>query len=475
MASTPLLESHGRRKEEEERWWRRCLDLEEAKKQFYFAVPMILTNMSYYGITLVSVMFAGHLGQLELAGSTLGNSWSMVTGIALMTGLSGALETLCGQGFGAKMYKMLGIYLQTSIITSTFFCILVSIMWCFSETILLWLHQDPHVSKMAAVYLKYFIPGIFAYGYLQCALRFLQTQSVVIPLVICSVVPLVLHFGITYLSVYVLGFGFKAASLSASLSLWISFFMLACYIKFSDKFRHTWGGLSLESFHHVLPYMKLALPSALMVCLEYWAFEFLVLLAGLLPDSENSTSLLAMCVNTEALAFMVTYGFAAVASTHVSNELGAGNIEKAKNAVSVALKLAVVLAMTTVLVLLLGHDLWASFFSDSPVIIHKFAYMTPLLAFSMLFDTAQGVLSGVARGCGWQHLAAWTNLVTFYGIGAPLALLFGFKLGFQDKGLWIGLICGLACQASTLLVITLRTKWKKLDLPNNDETSHMIV
>lgn len=78
----------------------------------------------------------------------------------------------------------------------------------------------------------------------------------------------------------------------------------------------------------------------------------------------------------------------------MSNELGAGNIEKAKNAVSVALKLAVVLALTTVLVLLFGHDLWASFFSDSPEIIHKFAYMTPLLAFSMLFDTAQGVLSG---------------------------------------------------------------------------------
>ena len=84
MASTPLLEPQGRREEEEERWWRRCLDLEEAKSQFYFAVPMILTNVSFYGITLVSVMFAGHLGELELAGSTLGNSWSMVTGIALM-------------------------------------------------------------------------------------------------------------------------------------------------------------------------------------------------------------------------------------------------------------------------------------------------------------------------------------------------------------------------------------------------------
>lgn len=41
--------------------------------------------------------------------------------------------------------------------------------------------------------------------------------------------------------------------------------------------------------------------------------------------------------------------------------------------------------------------------------------------------------AGVSRGCGWQHLAAWTNLVAFYIIGMPLALLFGFKLGFHDK------------------------------------------
>ena len=41
--------------------------------------------------------------------------------------------------------------------------------------------------------------------------------------------------------------------------------------------------------------------------------------------------------------------------------------------------------------------------------------------------------AGVARGCGWQHLAAWTNLIAFYLIGMPLALLFGFKLGVHDK------------------------------------------
>lgn len=63
-------------------WWQSSLA--EAKIQILFALPMIVTNVSYYSITLVSVMYAGHIGQLELAGSTLANSWAVVTGLAFM-------------------------------------------------------------------------------------------------------------------------------------------------------------------------------------------------------------------------------------------------------------------------------------------------------------------------------------------------------------------------------------------------------
>ncbi|CAL9758125.1 unnamed protein product [Musa acuminata subsp. burmannicoides] len=473
-SSSPLLQAYGGG-EKGGAWWRRLIDVGEAKAQLLFAFPMILTNVSYYAITLISVMFAGHLGDVELAGATLGNSWGTVTGLALMTGLSGALETLCGQGYGAKLYRMLGIYLQSSVLISTFFSIFISILWWYSESILIWLHQEPQVARMAALYLRYLIPGLFAYGSLQCMLRFLQTQTVVIPLVVCSVVPLVVHVALTYVTVHVIGLGFKGTALSGSISLWISFLMLALYVRYSDKFRYTWEGFSAEAFHQVLPCMKLAVPSAVMVCFEYWAFEILVLLAGLLPNSELSTSLIAMCVNTEAIAFMVTYGFSAAVSTRVSNEIGAGNIEKAKNAVSVTLKLAVFLGITIVLVLAFGHNLWASLFSSSHEIIRAFAYMTPLLTVSIVLDSAQGVLSGVARGCGWQHLAAWTNLVAFYVIGMPLALLFTFKLGFHDKGLWLGLICGLFCQTCTLIVLTLRTKWNRVQLSDRDGESNVLV
>uniref|UniRef100_A0A804PXC8 Uncharacterized protein n=1 Tax=Zea mays TaxID=4577 RepID=A0A804PXC8_MAIZE len=100
---------------------------------------------------------------------------------------------------------------------------------------------------------------------------------------------------------------------------------------------------------------------------------------------------------------MITYGFAAVISTRVSNELGARNIANARKALTVSLALSLMLGVAFLRLLGLGHDLW-------------------------------GVLCGVARGCGWQHLTAWTNLVAFYVIGLSLAILFGFTLAFQIKG-----------------------------------------
>ncbi|XP_038996080.1 protein DETOXIFICATION 19-like [Hibiscus syriacus] len=66
------------------RFWKRVMDLGEAKSQILFAVPMVLSNVFYFLITMISVMFSGHLGEVELAASTLADSWATVTGFAFM-------------------------------------------------------------------------------------------------------------------------------------------------------------------------------------------------------------------------------------------------------------------------------------------------------------------------------------------------------------------------------------------------------
>ncbi|KAK4852166.1 hypothetical protein QYF36_021607 [Acer negundo] len=178
-----------------------------------------------------------------------------------------------------------------------------------------------------------------------------------------------------------------------------------------------------------------------------------------------------LCSN-QAITYMIAYGLSAAASTRVSNEFGAGNIDQAKSAMAVSLKLTVLLVLIVVSTLAFGHNIWAGFFSDSPEIIKEFAPLTPFLAISITFDFVQGVLSaskfmvqGLARGGGWQHLAVYANLATFYFIGMPIALLLGFKLNLYARGLWIGLICGLFAQTSTLMLITFCRNWTKMDIP----------
>lgn len=447
----------------------RVVDTAEARAQLGFAVPMVVTSMAFYGIPLVSVMFSGHLGDVQLAGATLGNSWATVTGYAFVTGLSGALETLCGQAYGARLYGMLGLYLQSSLVMSGAVSVLISALWWFTEPVLVFLRQDPAVSRAAASFVRCQIPGLFAFSFVQCLLRYLQTQSVVLPLVACSAAPLALHVALAHLLANVLGLGIAGAAAAVSATSWVSCLMLLAYVLRSDACRETWRGLSADAFKYVLPTVRFATPSAVMVCLEYWAFELLVLIAGLLPNSTVSTSLIAMCSSTEAIAYMITYGFSAAVSTRVSNEIGAGNADRARNAVSVTLKLSVFLALTFVLLLASGHGLWAGLFSGSAAIASEFAAITPLMTVSIVLDSAQGVLSGVARGCGWQHLAAVTNLVAFYFVGMPLAILFAFRLDMRARGLWAGLICGLTCQTCALLVITARTNWSKLADAMRDE------
>ncbi|WRX28223.1 hypothetical protein QQP08_020710 [Theobroma cacao] len=87
----------------------------------------------------------------------------------------------------------------------------------------------------------------------------------------------------------------------------------------------------------------------------------------------------------------------------------------------------------------------------------------------LIFDVA-----GVARGSGWQLLAVWANLGTFYFIGMPIAGLLGFKFKLYAKGLWMGLICGPSCQAGALLFIALYRRWTKVELhaENDMETGN---
>ncbi|XP_025015405.1 protein DETOXIFICATION 16 isoform X2 [Ricinus communis] len=373
--------------------------------------------------------------------------------------MGSALETLCGQAYGAEQYHMLGIHSQRAMLTLLALSIPLAIIWFYTSTILMFLGQDHEISAGAGTFNRSMIPALFAYSLLQCLNRFLQTQNNVFPMMVSSGITACLHILVCWVLVFKSGLGSKGAALAITVSYWINVLLLAFYINSSPACKKTWTGFSKEALHDVLSFVKLAVPSAIMICLEYWSFEMVVLLSGLLPNPKLETSVLSISLNTCWMVYMISVGLGGAISTRVSNELGAGRPEGAQLALCVMIIMALSEGLVVGIVTVLLRQVWGKLYSNEEEVIKYVANILPLLALSDFLDGFQCVLSGAARGCGWQTLCACINLGAYYVVAIPCALLFAFVFHIGGMGLWMGIICGLLVQIVALVTINACTNW----------------
>ncbi|XP_011039092.1 PREDICTED: MATE efflux family protein 5 isoform X1 [Populus euphratica] len=462
--NTPLCEGNGVGLYEErnqERGISKKEILEEVKKQLWLAGPLISVSLLQYCIQMISVMFVGHLGELSLSGASMATSFASVTGFSLLLGMASALDTFCGQSYGARQFHMLSIHMQRAMVVLLLVSIPLAIVWANTRPILIACGQQKDIAEEAGLYARFMIPSLFAYGLLQCLVKFLQTQNIVFPMMLCAGITTLLHILVCWVLVFKSGLGYIGAALASSFSYWINVLLLVLYVKFSSSCSKTWTGFSKEAFHDIVNFMRLAIPSAVMVCLEMWSFESMVLLSGLLPNPELETSVLSISLNTAATVWMIPYGLSGAASTRVSNELGAQHPYLARLAVCVVIAIAVTEGILVGVVLILIRNVWGYAYSNDIEVVDYVAVMLPVVATSNFLDGLQCVLSGIARGCGWQKIGAYINLGSYYLVGIPIAILLAFVFHVGGKGLWLGIICALTVQVFSLATITIRTNWEQ--------------
>ncbi|CAN6896091.1 unnamed protein product [Brassica oleracea] len=444
-----------------------CMDLrngsftEELKRLFYFAAPMAAVVIAQFTLQIISMVMVGHLGNLALASACLASSFCNVTGYSFIIGLSCALDTLSGQAYGAKLYRKLGVQTYTAMFCLTLVCIPFSIIWFNIEKLLVFLGQDQAIAHEAGRYAAWLIPGLFSYAVTQPLTRYFQNQSKITPLLITSTLVFCFHAPLCWLLVYKSGLGFLGGAVAMGLSNWLCAIILGCIMCFSSACSETRAPLSMEIFNGVGEFFRYALPSAAMVCLEWWSFELIILLSGLLPNPELETSVLSSCLQTIATVSAIPIAIAAAASTRISNELGAGNSRAAHIVVYTATFLAVMESLVVSMSLLVGRSVFGYVFSSDERTVDYVAKMAPLLSISIILDGLQAVLAaGIARGCGWQHIGAYINLGSFYLCGIPFAATLAFWFNLEGVGLWIGIQAGALVQNFLLGLFTGFTNWQ---------------
>ncbi|CAN1228943.1 Protein DETOXIFICATION 16 [Linum grandiflorum] len=422
---------------------------------------MVFSTLVFCLIQVISITFVGHLGVVQLSGASIATAFASMTGYTLLRGLGSALETFSGQAYGAKQYRMLGIHLQRGTLILLIFCIPIGALFANASRILVFFRQDPQISSEAGRFALFLIPVVVSVAFLECHIRFLLAQNHVVPLMVCSGISTSLHVPICWLLVFKSGFGSRGAAMANSVSFGIAAVFLVFYVQFSGSCKETWKGFSIDALSGIPGFLKLAIPSAVMLSLEVWFFEILILISGLLPNPKFETSVMSICFNIYLLVSMIPFGLGAAVSTRVSNELGAGRPRAASRAVCAGLILVVIEGIVVATILISGHNIWGYLYSKEKRIVKYVAEILVLLAFSHLLDGIQYVLSGGCRGCGWQKIGAVVNLGAYYFIGLPCSLVLAFVFHKGGKGLWIGVIVAILAQASSFLILTFFTDWEK--------------
>jgi MATE family multidrug resistance protein len=180
-------------------------------------------------------------------------------------GLACGLETICGQAYGAEQYHKLALFTYRSITVLLIVSVPIAILWVFIPDILPFIGQDPLIASEAGRYAVWLIPGLFAFSVAQCLSKFLQSQSLIFPMVLSSLTTLTLFIPLCWFMVYKVGMGNAGAALAVSICDWVEVTVLGLYIMFSPSCEKTRAAPTWETFQGIGNFMRLAVPSALMI------------------------------------------------------------------------------------------------------------------------------------------------------------------------------------------------------------------
>lgn len=447
----------------------------EAKSLFSLAFPIVLTALILYSRSILSMLFLGHLGDLELAAGSLAIAFANITGYSVLSGLALGMEPLCSQAFGAHRPKLLCLTLHRSVIFLLVSSLPISILWLNISKILLFLHQDPAITKLAHTYLIFSLPDLLCNSFIHPIRIYLRAQGITHPLTLASLAGTIFHLPINLLLVSHFRLGITGVAVASAATNFVVLIFLILYIVASRIFVPTWTPPTRECLTGWTPLLKLAAPSCVSVCLEWWWYEIMIILCGLLANPKATVASMGVLIQTTSLIYIFPSSLGFAVSTRVGNELGANRPGKAKLSAVVAVFVAVIMGLSATTFAVSMRNVWARIFTNDLEILRLTSTALPILGLCEIGNCPQTVGCGVLRGSARPSTAARINLSAFYLVGMPVAVGLGLVLGVGFSGLWLGLLSAQVSCAGLMLYVIGSTDWDLQAERSKELTSDVVV
>lgn len=425
-------------------------------------LPLVGSHLAQFAVTLVDTIMLGWYDVTVLAGQVLGVNLFFNLFI-LGAGFGIAVMPLVANAEGAGNRPQVRRVTRMGLWLSALYALLAMPPLIWAEPLMLALGQDPQLSAIAQDYTRLValgLPAALVVMVLKSYLAALERTQVVLWVTVGSV-------GLNALVNYALIFGnwgapemgVRGAALASVAVQVASALLLALYAVRALPEHALFGRLWKPDGEALGAVFRLGWPIGLTNIAETGLFWAATLMMGWL--GERMVAAHGIALNIAATTFMVHLGLSSAATVRAGRALGRNDAAGLRRGAAAAISLSLGFAFLTMLVFISfpGPLVGAFIAPDDPLRAEVIAVGTLLLFAAAVFqlgDAAQALALGLLRGVQDTRVPMVIAAFSYWLIGAPVAYLCGFALGWGGVGIWAGLAIGLGVAA----ILLMRRFWR---------------
>ncbi|KAJ5783231.1 Multi antimicrobial extrusion protein [Penicillium paradoxum] len=430
----------------------------EAKVIMKYSLPLMVTFLLQYSLTVASIFTIGHLGKEELGAVSLASMTVTITGNAVYSGLATSLDTLCAQAYGSGKRKLVGLQMLRMVYFLWTITIPIMVTWYFSEHILAKIVPEKEVAEMAGLYLKIALLGTPAFACFESGKRYLQAQGVFSASLYVLLFCAPLNAFLNWFLVWKLQWGFIGAPIAVVITENLLPLCLFIYVYFFVG-SECWCGFTTRAFQNWGPMIRLALPGLIMVEAECLAFEILTLASSYFGTSALAAQ--SILATISSITWQIPFPLSIAGSTRIANLIGATLVDAAKTSAKVSFCGAAIVGMFNMVLLSTLRSYVPRLFSSDPEVVEIVAQVLPICAAFQLFDALAANCNGILRGLGRQEVGGYIQLFCYYVVALPLSIGTAFGLNWGVMGLWTGVAPGLCLVSLIEAIFISRANWNR--------------
>ncbi|CDW81989.1 na+-driven multidrug efflux pump [Stylonychia lemnae] len=336
---------------------------------------------------VVNIYFCGYdVNPAILAGVGLGTTFMNVTYFAVCFGLNGVMQSLVAQANGAGNLRQSGIYVNRARLVLTLWLPFAIFFSFFLGKTFEAIGIDQETSNVAQIYTTRQIPGLIAFMYFDIGRQYLVAREL------------------------------------------------------DPQYKSSWFLGGKETFKNLGEYVKLAVPSAILQCLEFAGFEMLCILSGYISVTANAAQVITLTTNI--MFYQIPIGLMIASTTIIGELIGQRKSKLAKAQSCFIIKINYISGLIMGSILFIFRYQLARAFSSNEEVIEITSNAFIFSSVSHVLDFIYAIQTGSIRALTKFNLAVLGGFIAFYVFACPLGSLFAlyFKLGVP--GLWLGLIMG---------------------------------